>query len=193
MSNSTTTLDLLAQAQAGKEITANALFDAASPAMLYGRRQSTTSGLVWGYYGGVVANNGALVAVANGALTLAASATNYIEATAAGVVSTNTTGYTAGRKPLYTVVTGAGSITSYTDHRCDMGDGVQGLTTLVAGAATVVNAAITANSRIFLSVHTAGGTQGFLSTSRTAGTGFSIASTSSADTSTIAYLILEAA
>jgi hypothetical protein len=117
MADSTTTLDLLTVGQAGKETTANELFDAASPATLFGRRATTTTGLTWGFYGGDLEVDGALTAIANGTLTLAASATNYVEATRAGVVSSNTTGFTAGRIPLYEVVTGASTVTSYTDRR----------------------------------------------------------------------------
>lgn len=118
MSNSTPTFDPILTAQASKEVTANAYFDAASPATLYGRRQSTCSGLTWGYYGGNVLVNGALTQIANGTLTLTASATNYVEAEpTTGAVSSNTTGFTAGRTPLYTVVTGTATVTSYTDHR----------------------------------------------------------------------------
>ena len=80
MSNSTITFDALVQSQASKEITANAFFDAVSPASLYGRRQSTSSGLTWGYYGGNVLVNGVLTQIANATLTLTASTTNYIEA-----------------------------------------------------------------------------------------------------------------
>ena len=118
MSNSTPTFDALAQAQSGKEITANAFFDAASPATLYGRRQSSSSGLTWGFYGGNVLVNGVLTQVANGTLTMAASTTNYVEANpATGAVSSNTTGFTAGRTPLYSVVTGTATVTGYTDQR----------------------------------------------------------------------------
>ena len=117
MSNSTPTYDALVQSQAGKEITANAYFDAASPATTFGRRASTCSGLTWGYYGGTISVDGALTQIANGTLTLTASTTNYIETTRAGVVSKNTTGFTAGSTPLYTVVTGASTVTSYTDTR----------------------------------------------------------------------------
>ena len=117
MSHSATLLDLLTQAQASKEITANALLDAASPATIFGRRASTCAGLTWGYYGGTMLVDGALTAIANGTLTLTASQTNYVQATRAGVVSSNTTGYSAGQIPLYTVVTGASSVTSYTDQR----------------------------------------------------------------------------
>lgn len=119
MSSSTSNLDLLTQSQSGHYVTANGLFDAASPAMLFGRRQALCSGLNWFYYGGVLLADGITTTVANNAaaLVLTASATNYIEATTAGVVSANTVGFTAGRIPLYTVVTGASSVTSYTDQR----------------------------------------------------------------------------
>ena len=117
MSNSTVTFDAIAQAQASKEVTANAYFDAASPATLFGRRQSTTSGLTWGYYGGTVMSEGALTQIANGTLALTASTTNYIEVTRAGVISKNTSGWTPGQIPQYAVVTGASTVTSYTDYR----------------------------------------------------------------------------
>lgn len=117
MSHSTTLLDLLAASQAQKEVTAISLFDAASPAMLFGRRASTTAALTWGYYGGTVLVAGVPTQIDNGTVALAASATNYVEATSAGVVSANTSGFTAGRTPLYTVVTGAASVTSYIDQR----------------------------------------------------------------------------
>lgn len=123
MSNSTPTFDALVQSQSGKEVTANAFFDAASPATLYGRRQSTCSGLTWGYYGANVVVNGVLTQIANGTLTLTASTTCYIEAEpTTGSVSFNTTGFTAGRMPLYSVVTGASSVTSYTDYRLPAAD-----------------------------------------------------------------------
>lgn len=119
MASSTTNLDLIAQSQAAKEVTANALFDAGSPATLFGRRASLCSGLNWFYYGGTMLVDGVLTAIANNAaaLVLSASTTNYVEATRAGVVSKNTTGFTPGAIPLYTVVTGSASVTSYTDQR----------------------------------------------------------------------------
>lgn len=117
MASSTTHLDTISSSQAQKEVTANAMFDAASPAMLFGRRASTTSGLTLGYYGGYMMVDGVLTSIANGTTLLAASQTNYVEATRAGVVSDNTTGFTAGQIPLYTCVTDGSSITSYTDYR----------------------------------------------------------------------------
>jgi len=118
MSSSTSTLPFILQAQSAKEVTANNLLAAASPAMLFAYNQSTSSGLTWGYLEGNMLVDGVLTFLAAGTLVLTASATNYIECTRAGVVSVNTTGFTPGRIPLYEVVTGASSVTSYTDRRC---------------------------------------------------------------------------
>lgn len=118
MSNSTTLLDLISSTQANKEATANAMFDAASPSMLWGRRSSTTSGLTWGYYGGTYYPTAGAQSVANGAVTLTASTTNYVQASATtGAISVNTTGFTAGAIPLYSIVAGTTTVTSYTDVR----------------------------------------------------------------------------
>lgn len=117
MANSTTNLDTISASQSGKEVTANAVFDAASPATLFGRRASTTTALTWGYYGGYVMVDGALTSISNGTVSLTASTTNYIEANRGGTVSVNATGFTAGRTPLYSVVTGTATVTSYTDYR----------------------------------------------------------------------------
>jgi len=117
MANSTSNIDLLVQSQASKEITINAALDAASPATLYGRRQSTTSGLTWGFYGGTVRINGALTQIANGTLALTASTTNYIEANPTTGAAARVASFTAGYVPLYSIVTGAATVTSYTDYR----------------------------------------------------------------------------
>ena len=70
----------------------------------------------------------------------------------------------------------------------------QGTATLVAGAVTVSDTAVTANSRIFLTTQAAAGTVGtpYIS-ARTAGASFTIASTSGSDTSTVGYEIFEPA
>lgn len=117
MSNSTITFDAISQSQASKEVTANAYFDAASPATTFGRRQSTSSGLTWGYYGGWRLVDGSYTLIANGTVTLTASTINYVEATRAGVVSTNIVGWTPGSIPLYYITTGAATVTSYSDIR----------------------------------------------------------------------------
>lgn len=117
MAGSTSNLDLISTSQAQKEVTANALFDASSPATTFGRRASTSAALTWGYYGGAFLASTGLTQIANGTLALTANATNYVEADADGVVSKNTTAFTSGRLALYTVVTGASTVTSYTDWR----------------------------------------------------------------------------
>ena len=92
MASSTSNLDLISASQAAKEATANALFDAASPATLFARRQSTTSGLTWGYYGGIQYNVGVGASVvANGTVALVPSRTQNIEG---GFVHTSTTAIT---------------------------------------------------------------------------------------------------
>jgi hypothetical protein len=117
MSDSTTLIDTIASGQLQPEVTANQYFDAASPATLFGRKGVGTEFLTWAYYGGTMLVDGVLTDIANGTVTLTASATNYIEATRAGVVSKNTTGFTAGRIPLYVVTTNTTTVTSYTDER----------------------------------------------------------------------------
>jgi hypothetical protein len=123
MANSTTNIDGIVSSQSAKEVTANAFFDAASPAATYGRRASTSSGLTWGYYGGnVFKTDGTLAQIANGTLTLTASSTNYIVAAkATGAVSVSTAATNWNNQTdywrLYSVVTGASSVTSYTDAR----------------------------------------------------------------------------
>jgi len=117
MSSFPSPLDLLSPGQSGKEYRVNALLDPASPALLFGRRDSTCSGLQWGYNGGTLLVDGALTPIAAGTVTLTASATNYLEADRSGAVSVNTTGYSAGAIPLYTLVCGAATVTSYSDDR----------------------------------------------------------------------------
>jgi hypothetical protein len=117
MANSTTTLDTISSSQSQKEVTSNALADAASPATAFGRRATTTTALTWGYYGANISVDGVLTQIANGTVALTASTTNYVEATRAGVVSKNTTAFTAGQIPLYQIVTGTATVTSYTDYR----------------------------------------------------------------------------
>lgn len=119
MADSSTNIDQISSTQANKELTMNALVDAASPAMLWGRHASASFGLTWGYYGGrFVDNTGTAHAIANGTITLGASTTTYIYAdNVTGAVSSNTTGFPAGKVPLYSVVTGASTVTSYLDYR----------------------------------------------------------------------------
>jgi len=71
-------------------------------------------------------------------------------------------------------------------------DAKMGTVVLAAGSGSVATAAVTAASRIHLTSQADGGTPGFLRVSdRTAGTSFTITSSSSTDTSTVAWLIVE--
>jgi len=122
MANSSTHIDGIISSHASKEVTANAFFDAASPATLYGRRQSQCSGLTWAYYGGnVTRSDNTLAQIGNGTLALTASATNYIVAKkedGAVTASTATTNWnSADYWRLYSVSTAAAAVSSYTDSR----------------------------------------------------------------------------
>jgi hypothetical protein len=67
----------------------------------------------------------------------------------------------------------------------------QGSATLVAGTVTVSNTSVTASSRIQITRSTAGGTLGHLSYTLSAGTSFTVTSSSASDTSTFVYTIFE--
>ena len=69
-----------------------------------------------------------------------------------------------------------------------------GAATLVAGTVVVNTTAVTASSRIMLSGQNSSGTHGELTVSaRTAGTGFTISSSSATDTRLVAWIIFEPA
>lgn len=73
-------------------------------------------------------------------------------------------------------------------------NGKQGIATLSGGTVTVSTNSVTANSRIFLTIQSPGGTLGSVYVSaRTAGTSFTISSTSAIDTSVVGYLVMEPA
>jgi hypothetical protein len=111
-------LDEISASQAQKEVTANENFEAVQPVSIFGIHGSASTGLTWAYYGGRFRNSsGVYSTIANATITLTASNTNYVEVTVDGVVSANTSAFTAGRIPLYTIVAGASTVTSYTDQR----------------------------------------------------------------------------
>lgn len=100
----------------------NENFDAASPAMLYGRDARTTTGLTWGYIGGRF--GGALIT--SGTVTLDASTTSYLvaaQADGAVSVSDTTTDWDDADNflRLYKITTGAAAVTGYEDHRQAIG------------------------------------------------------------------------
>ncbi len=121
MADSTSHLALLSASQAGKELTANALFNAASPAMIFAYDRSNSSGLYWGYFGGRYRKpDGSRIWIPNGQVILTGSyggTQNYIEVSQTGTVSVNTSGWTNGSKPLYTVWTTLTGPYSWVDYR----------------------------------------------------------------------------
>lgn len=68
-----------------------------------------------------------------------------------------------------------------------------GVATLVAGTVTIANTSITSSTRIMVSRQDSGGTLGYISCSRTAGTSFTITSSSASDTSVVAWMLVEPA
>jgi hypothetical protein len=117
MADSTTNLNQVTANTVGAAAQANALIDAASPGTLFGRNAVTTTALTWGFFGGKMLVDGVLTTITNGTVALTASTTNFVEATRAGVVSRNTVGFTAGQIPLYQIVTGGSTISSWQDFR----------------------------------------------------------------------------
>lgn len=78
----------LAAGQASPEVPLNENGQTLEWASVYGRRHPVTTGLTWGYYGGVWGG----LTIADGTLTLTNAATNYIVvARATGVISVSTT------------------------------------------------------------------------------------------------------
>ena len=105
----------LVEGQSQMATAANANFAALDAAGTFGYRSSTTTGLVFGFYGGIIEVAGVQTVVANGTVTLTASNTNYIEANpATGVVTANTSGFTAGLIPMYVVDAATSTITTST-------------------------------------------------------------------------------
>lgn len=97
-------------------------------------KQGAHSGLNFAYGVGNVRADNVVVDVAAGIVALTDDTTNYIEITTAGVISTNTIGFTAGKTPLYTVVTVSSVISTVTDNRCFLSTGIQS-----GGGASVVD------------------------------------------------------
>lgn len=101
-----------------KETTANENFEAASPAGAFGNKHTTTTGVTYGYYGGVLNVDGTLTVVADGTVGLQANNTNYVQMTRSGTVVSSTGGFQAGTIPLAVVVTNTSSaIATISDRR----------------------------------------------------------------------------
>lgn len=127
MSDSTTNLDQISVSQASKEVTANQNDASGWPAFAFGKRDSSSAGLTWAYYGGNMYPTGSpstLIRIAGGTKTLTASMTNYLYVSGAGVVTVTTSAPTGWPGPLansdvalYTIVVGVSAATTWTDHR----------------------------------------------------------------------------
>lgn len=121
MADSTTVVDQLSASTANNELRVNESFDAASPAMLYARRASTTTGLTWGYYGGRIGGT----SIANGTVTLSNGTNRVVALRSTGVVSTSTSATnwnnTADYQRLYLVTAASSQVTAYEDHRFGTG------------------------------------------------------------------------
>jgi len=84
----------------------------------YAEDAGSHSGLNFGYFGGKVHNDNVVTTTADGTVLLTDATTNYVEVhPGTGVVSKNTTAFTAGRIPLFTVTTSGGTISVVTDQR----------------------------------------------------------------------------
>ncbi|MEK6244017.1 MAG: tail fiber protein [Pseudomonadota bacterium] len=90
---------------------------AAGQGFMFGNKDSTTVGLTYGYFGGTLAVDGVVTAIADGTVVLTAAQTNYVERTPAGAVSANIVGFSADKIPMAQVVAGATAITGITDKR----------------------------------------------------------------------------
>lgn len=102
------------------------------------------------------------------------------------VVSAGTNGLQVQNGPIWVYTTGQGFQVA------EGSNAKQGTAVLVGGTKLVSNNSVTATSRIFLTSQVDGGTPGFLRVSaRSAGTSFTITSSSGTDTSTVAYEIFE--
>jgi hypothetical protein len=84
----------------------------------YAERSAAHSGLNFGYYGGLVHNDNVVTSTSDGTVALTNATTNYVEVNVStGAVTANTSGFTSGRIPLFTVVTSGGAISTVTDKR----------------------------------------------------------------------------
>lgn len=113
-----TTLQTIPDA-ASAEVPTNENFETMSAAGIFGKRHPVTSGLTWGYYGGLYNGN----TKADGTVTLTDNADNYVVVLrSTGVVSVSTSS-TNSLDPLYAklykVTTVSGAVTTVVDQRTD--------------------------------------------------------------------------
>jgi Pectate lyase superfamily protein len=154
----------------------------------------TENGPVGGAVNSIITASGTTAFIANYTVATAVSfATGTASLTPAGVW--NITSGSLTLSPNIPLTVNGNIDISGTGYGLEVKEGSnckQGTAALVAGSKVVSNTAVTANSRIFLTSNADGGTPGWLRVSaRTAGTSFTITSSSGSDTSTVAYEIFE--
>lgn len=133
----TTLPDVIAGAGADVVVTGN--FRAVAPAGMYGTKPATTTGLTWGYFGGIF---GPGTSISDGTVVCGASTTTYVVASrSTGAVSsaTNTTNWNDDTNyfRLAALTTNGSGITAIVDHRPSIynsagGGGGSGTVTSVA-------------------------------------------------------------
>lgn len=94
---------------------------------------ATTTGLVWGYKGGLVRFDNTVTTIAASTITLTDDTTNYVQVNTSGTVIKNTTGFTAGNIPVRQVVCSGGVQSSSTDKRSYLNGTFTDATATVAG------------------------------------------------------------
>jgi len=110
-------MQTIASNQSSAEVPINENFENVKWAEGFGRDPTTSTGLTWGFLAGYYLLNGVPTLVAAGTLTLTASVTNYVGLTQAGVVTNAATTANPLHIPLFTVVTGVSTVSSYVDTR----------------------------------------------------------------------------
>ena len=112
-----TTMQDLSASQASPEVIINENFDSLSAAAIFSKNPETTSGLVWGYYGGLYNGN----TIGNGTVTLTNTSDNYVVVLrSTGVVSTSTSSTNSLNTlyaKLYKVTCAGGVATTVVDQR----------------------------------------------------------------------------
>lgn len=126
----------LTEAQANPEVVLNENFETLEHQSVYGKRQPTTTGLTWGYYGGRWGG----FSVADGTVSLSASATNYLVVLrSSGVLSASTSNTnwndSTNYARVYQITTSASAVSAVQDHRAGPG-GVHGQSSSVGGSGT---------------------------------------------------------
>lgn len=109
-----TSLVKLTTAQSQKEKTISNNFSVLEQGGVFGNNPATTTGLVFGYYGGwFQQSSGNIVFINDGTVLLSANATNYIQYNPnSNIISSNTSGFDTGYVPLYQLTTNTTKITS---------------------------------------------------------------------------------